>query len=301
LYDSLGKNTKTILTVSLAAVIVSMVAGNSMAYAADFSGDYDKANWDLILNGGSGSVDLNLAVDTIELTGSDSGALGDPFDTDFSITVPCDTTISFDWDYASVDDTIFGLFDSASFVNDGVVTFLAEDPPASGSVAEPAFAGDIFAFRVNTEDNFGGPGILTITNFDAGDPCPETDIQVDVDIKPGSDPNCIKDTSRGFVPVSILGSADLDVTDIDTGTLEIGDDDDSSTPPEVAPTKTSIKDVNSDGFDDLNLKFKTVELAGAGLLTENNELFVTGELLDATPISGSDIINLAGGPNCFDQ
>jgi len=123
-------------------------------------------------------------------------------------------------------------------------------------------------------------------------------LEVEIDIKPGSDPNCIKTTNKGFVPVSILGSVDFDVTTIDQTTLEIDDDDDSSTVG-VSPTRTSIKDVNNDGFEDLNLKFATTELLGARLLADNNVLFITGES-DSTPIVGSGIINLAGRPNCFD-
>ena len=123
-------------------------------------------------------------------------------------------------------------------------------------------------------------------------------LSVDIDIKPGSDLNCINTKKKGFTPVSILGSVDFDVTTIDQTTLEIDDDGDSSTAG-VSPTRTSIKDVNGDGFDDLNLKFATTALLGAGLLVDNNELFITGET-DSTAIVGSDIINLAGGPNCFD-
>ena len=124
-------------------------------------------------------------------------------------------------------------------------------------------------------------------------------LSVDIDIKPGSDLNCINTKNKGLTPVAILGSVDFDVTTIDQTTLEIDDDDDSSTAG-VSPTRTSIKDVNGDGFDDLNLKFATTALLGAGLLVDGNELFITGELTDSTAIVGSDIVNLAGGPNCFD-
>ena len=123
-------------------------------------------------------------------------------------------------------------------------------------------------------------------------------LSVDIDIKPGSDLNCINTKNKGLTPIAILGSVDFDVTTIDQTTLEIDDDGDSSTAG-VSPTRTSIKDVNGDGFDDLNLKFATTALLGAGLLVDENELFITGET-DSTAIVGSDIINLAGGPNCFD-
>jgi len=151
------------------------------------------------------------------------------------------------------------------------------------------------------------PITITVTDcdFSAVDivvNAPPPDVtEVDVDIKVGSDPNCVNTKSKGSIPVAILGSVDFDVADIFLPTLEIDNDDDASTPG-VAPIKFSIKDKNGDGFDDLNFKFNTVALGGAGLLVDDNELFVTGNLFDAAGPSfvGSDIINLAGGPNCFD-
>jgi len=50
--------------------------------------------------------------------------------------------------------------------------------------------------------------------------------EVDIDIKPGSDLNCINIKKKGFTPVAILGSNDFDVTTIDQTTLEIDDGDD---------------------------------------------------------------------------
>ena len=47
-------------------------------------------------------------------------------------------------------------------------------------------------------------------------------IDVDIDIKPGSDPNSINTRSNGVVPVAILGSATFDVTTIDVTTLTFG-------------------------------------------------------------------------------
>ena len=123
-------------------------------------------------------------------------------------------------------------------------------------------------------------------------------VDVTVDIKPGSDPNCIKATSRGRIPVAILGNS-VDITAIDAGTIEIDDDDDAATPG-VAPIRASFKDVDGDSATDLVLHFRTPALNAAGLLVDGNELFVTGVLTDGTPIAGSDTIFLAGGPNCFD-
>ncbi len=124
-------------------------------------------------------------------------------------------------------------------------------------------------------------------------------LEVNMDIKPGSNPNCIKAINRGRVPVAILGSLELDVNDFDELTIEVDQDNDSITPG-VPPVKTGIKDVDSDGINDLVLHFSTEALSVAGLLTDGLTLYLTGTLIDGTAFVGSDIIYLAGGPNCFD-
>jgi len=116
-----------------------------------------------------------------------------------------------------------------------------------------------------------------------------------VDIKFGRDPNCIKNTNKGVIPVVILGSASFDVSDIDVSTLEI---DDGANNGPVAPVKVSIKDVNGDSDGDLVLKFKTKDLFMAGLLTDGNVLIISGLFLDGTPFVGDDVIFLAGMSNC---
>ena len=152
--------------------------------------------------------------------------------------------------------------------------------------------------------NLNGSGVeVVVATFQAGFGIAlELDeveiITVDIDIKPGSDPNCIKASSLGLMPVAILGNG-IDVNDIDVSTIEIDNDDDPDTIG-VAPFKSSFNDVNSDLVTDLIFHFETPELNAEGLLVDGNELFVTGELTDGTPIVGSDFIFLAGGPSCFD-
>ncbi|MDH3825410.1 MAG: hypothetical protein OES14_06420, partial [Nitrosopumilus sp.] len=146
-----NNNTKTILTFSLAAVAVSLVAGSTIAYA-DFSGDYDPANWTLTTNGGDGSVDTFGAPGTIVLTGSDSNTEpGDNIDTDYTVEIDtqCSTTINFDWGYTSIDSP---PYDSAFYLLGGTATFLTDNDGESGSESVLASPGDIFGFRVNTMD-----------------------------------------------------------------------------------------------------------------------------------------------------
>ena len=125
-------------------------------------------------------------------------------------------------------------------------------------------------------------------------------LQVAIDIKPGSDANCINPRSRGVFSVAILGSS-VDITTIDVSTIEIDDDGDPITTPGVAPVNFSFNDVDGDGTTDLVLHFRTPELNAAGLLIDGNALYVTGELTtDDRFLRGLDQIFLAGGPNCLD-
>lgn len=45
-------------------------------------------------------------------------------------------------------------------------------------------------------------------------------LNVVIDLKPGSDPNCFNVDGNGVIPVAILGASDFDVSDIDTTSLD---------------------------------------------------------------------------------
>jgi hypothetical protein len=111
-------------------------------------------------------------------------------------------------------------------------------------------------------------------------------IEVDVDIKPGSDPNCFNSDGHGVIPVAILGSTDFDVSQIDPATVTL---EDLAIRAVGKSNKllAHIEDVNDDGFDDLVVQIEDVDGAfqpGEGSAT------VTGNLYDGTPIEGSDSI-----------
>lgn len=113
---------------------------------------------------------------------------------------------------------------------------------------------------------------------------------VEIDIKPGSDHNCVREDSKGRIAVAILASAGLDPADVDPANVLLEG---------VAPLRWSAdKDVSGDGLPDYVFHFPTADLAAAGLLLDGTVLTLTGTLLDGTPIEGSDVIHLAGGPNC---
>jgi hypothetical protein len=146
------------------------------------------------------------------------------------------------------------------------------------------------------------------------------ELHVAIDIKPGSCPNSFNRNSNGVLPVAIVGTEELDVTQIDWATVEIcsldndgdGQLDGCIGPHEGPPgPHTVLEDVatpfgglacncdelGGDGILDLSLKFKTAELVPALRLDELPsgdlpELLVRGALFDGTPIEGSDCVRL---------
>ncbi len=117
-----------------------------------------------------------------------------------------------------------------------------------------------------------------------GERCDIT-VNVDIDIKPNSDPNSVNPKSMGLVPVAILGSDTFDVSDVDVTTLTFGLD--GATPAHGG----HLEDVNDDGFTDLVTHYKQKE---TGITKGDTEACLTGETFDATPIEGCDSIKTPG-------
>jgi hypothetical protein len=154
------------------------------------------------------------------------------------------------------------------------------------------------------------PGLHSITIRDihippltaGGEPFPDGTVafkaelyslEVDIDIKPWSDPNSINLKSKGVVPVAFLGSAIFDVTTVDVNTLVFGP---GSAEPAHDLTDPIVyadhlQDVNLDGFMDLVCHFKTQEL---GLVKGDTDATLTGETNDGVIVYGTDSVNIVG-------
>jgi hypothetical protein len=105
---------------------------------------------------------------------------------------------------------------------------------------------------------------------------------VEIDIKPGSDPNSINPSLEGDLPVAILGSDSFDVADVDVTTLAGpgGASFDHSQGPH-------FDDVNDDGFTDLMSHYR---IEDTGIEFGDMAACVTGELLDGESFKGCDAV-----------
>ncbi len=98
---------------------------------------------------------------------------------------------------------------------------------------------------------------------------------VDIDIKPGGESSRFNNDGKGVIPIVILGSDDLDVTQIDPATLKL----------EGMPVKTvgknnkflaHIQGVNNDGWNDLLVQIQDQDVwftLGSGLVTLEGNLY----------------------------
>ncbi len=109
---------------------------------------------------------------------------------------------------------------------------------------------------------------------------------VDIDIKPGSDPNAINSGSNGLIPVAIFSTADFDATTVDPESVKLGG-------AGVAVRGKGSKymahkeDVNGDGLIDLVVQ---VETEGLGDVGDDGIVVLTGKTTDGIDIEGSDVV-----------
>jgi len=132
------------------------------------------------------------------------------------------------------------------------------------------------------------PAIVRWTDGGGRDACVvkfETSVEIDIDIKPGSDPNCFNINSHGVIPVAIRGSDTIYVTDIDQGSLSFG-----GLEVRIRGNKGPLCRVDySDGDEYLDLvcQFEdNSDFWNPG----DGEATLTGTLMDGTEFEGTDSI-----------
>ena len=109
-------------------------------------------------------------------------------------------------------------------------------------------------------------------------------LDVDIDIKPWSDPNSINLKSKGLIPVAILTTDVFDATTVDPLSVAFGPNSAVE-----AHGMGHIEDVDDDGDLDLLLHFNKQE---ADIACGDITAVLSGETFDGVPIEGFDAVNI---------
>ncbi len=157
-------------------------------------------------------------------------------------------------------------------------------------------------------EGFGSCAGSTLMGSNPGGPYPRVvpmsdgqERQAHVDVKPGACPNPVNVRSRGVLPVAIVGGPDLDVRQLDPGSIRLMG---------LAPIRTGLEDVatpylgspthasdctteGADGTLDLTMKFDLLALGIGGFDGMVQALPLTGRLkseFGGGSIEGRDVV-----------
>ncbi len=119
-------------------------------------------------------------------------------------------------------------------------------------------------------------------------------IAVEIDVKPGEDPNPINCRSRGVVPVAVLSSDSFDALDVDPSTVLLSGAAVCNRGPRLMVHE---EDVDEDGLVDLVLHFGARTISVEDL--EQGSVVLTGSTFDGQEFEASDEVTLVGpSPLC---
>ncbi len=167
--------------------------------------------------------------------------------------------------------------------------------------------GDDWKWLTSCTENFGGAPFFSIRGFDLFGSSLifqvkqvqiVPSIQVKIDLKPGSNPNCVNPESKGKTTVAIYGSDTFNVADIDQASLRFG-----GAPPLWCNVEDAIMEgptlvFTQDGIPDLVCHFDTSQIAWPPAGSDCGIVKLTGTLNNGVSIQGSDTACLAGEPTC---
>lgn len=174
-----------LFTMCLASVLIPQAK-------ADFIGYYDLTNFTLTNTDNEqfpsftdGTATTPDGGQSVVLTGGNGGS-GIGGTTDLFINAAAAGIVQFNWAFSSSDPSSAGTFplgcglgftgscDDAGYLLNGTFVQLSDDIlQGSGLVSFAVTVGESFGFRVETLDNLGGAGVLTLSNFSApADPSP---------------------------------------------------------------------------------------------------------------------------------
>jgi len=109
-------------------------------------------------------------------------------------------------------------------------------------------------------------------------------IELDIDIKPGSDSNPINFKSKDVIPVAVLTTDDFNAADVDASAVVFGTGEAT-----IAHKKVHMEDVDGDGDTDMVLHFRT---QAADLAKDDEEACLEGKTNVGELIAGCDVVTV---------
>ena len=149
---------------------------------------------------------------------------------------------------------------------------------ASTEKMQMKYFGDIYLAAQLADKN----SLATFNDFQTGTDYnpPVSGITIELDIRPGGNPNNINLSSRGVVPVAVLTTESFDAKNVNPKSLFFA---------KAQPTRCNIADVENDGDLDLLCHFETQDLH---LDLDATAATLTGTTYDGQEIKGTDSIRI---------
>ncbi|HAN45710.1 MAG TPA: hypothetical protein DCQ32_04065 [Cyanobacteria bacterium UBA8156] len=156
---------------TISAALLALANGNTgstgpQTLLTGFQGSFAPTNWTLTnTNADGGFVNTASAPNSITLTGGNLGGGAGTTDYTIAITAPANATVSYAWNYTTVDGPFWDPFNR---LLGGTPTRLTNDGGGQNQNGTDVFAvtaGQVFGFQIATVDNRLGPGVVTIADF----------------------------------------------------------------------------------------------------------------------------------------
>jgi len=121
----------------------------------------------------------------------------------------------------------------------------------------------------------------------------EAVLVVEIDIKPGGDPNSINcENEKGVITVAILTTDEFDATTVDHTTVRFAGATETHVDKKTGKPRRHEEDVDGDGDTDLVFHFR---FGDTDLTCVSTEGTLTGATYDGAQIEGSDAVRMVGG------
>jgi len=120
------------------------------------------------------------------------------------------------------------------------------------------------------------------------------EIEIKIDIKPGSDPNPVNPRSKGMVPVAVFSTDNFDATQIDPTTVLLAGAK-VATRGKKGKLMSHPEDVDGDGTMDLMLQFA---VQSEGVVWVTGQARLSGQTFDGREVEGFDEIVVVSRGKC---